>query len=128
MNTAIRNATNSSRGTRPASELSVGEKVLIQDSESGLWSLEGEIVTVRPLGRSYIVAAGGTTYLRARQHLRPLPRADSDADDDDAGDDSSSLDENEDVGPARHTRSRAHCTQTRSAADRRTNKNDFDAN
>merc|ERR1712237_262049 len=115
MNTAIRNATNSSRGTKVASQLSVGERVLIQDSDSGLWSLEGEVVTVRPHGRSYIVAAGGTTYLRARQHLRPLPRKNDDEDDDAADDGDSAADENEDVAPARHTRSRAHIARRRTA-------------
>ena len=54
-------------------ELTVGQKVLIQNPLSNVWDNKGKITSIRPNKRSYdVVFDTGKTYLRNRKFLRPI--------------------------------------------------------
>ena len=54
-------------------ELTIGQKVLIQNPLSNVWDNKGKITSIRPNKRSYdVVFDNGKTYLRNRKFLRPI--------------------------------------------------------
>ena len=54
-------------------ELTIGQKVLIQNPLSNVWDNKGKITSIRPNKRSYdVVFDTGKTYLRNRKFLRPI--------------------------------------------------------
>ena len=88
--------------TKPLPQLTIGDKVRVQDPKSGQWLHQGAIVTVRENGRSYEIEINGKRYLRNRRYLRKcLTPAGSDSDIEDL-----SLNEPQVVGPRRSERLR----------------------
>ena len=53
--------------------LQIGQGVIVQDPNSGLWADEAIITFIRPDGLSYELSSNGRTLLRSRKMLRPLP-------------------------------------------------------
>ena len=67
----MENTKNQPRTALP--ELTVGQKVLIQNPLSNVWDNKGKITSIRPNKRSYdVVFDTGKTYLRNRKFLRPI--------------------------------------------------------
>ena len=62
-------ADNPGHALRPLQE---GERVLIQDTVSGTWTVDGTVVRLRPSGRSYDVSTSGGVFARNRRFLRPV--------------------------------------------------------
>ena len=59
--------------TKDLPQLELGQEVLIQDQQSGLWTESGEVSGIRDTGRSYEVTTdSGHAYIRNRRFLRPL--------------------------------------------------------
>ena len=104
MNKALKNAQYMARTSRTQQQLEVGQAIVAQDAASGQWTMKGEVVAVRPHGRSYVIASEGQTYLRTRQHIRPVNSVDEVVNNDDPVD----PDENSsDDAPYKNTRARA---------------------
>ena len=67
-NTRAKSVENSSGHTLPP--LVPGDRVHIQDSTSGTWTIDGKILRLRPSGRSYDVETSGGVFARNRCFLR----------------------------------------------------------
>ena len=53
--------------------LQIGDKVILQDPHTLLWTVQGEILETRPDQLSYKVAVGNRIQVRARRMLKALP-------------------------------------------------------
>ena len=60
------------RTTRDQERLQPGQRVVLQDPKTKRWTLEGEVISERPHGGSYLVETdAGRTTVRNRSHIRP---------------------------------------------------------
>ena len=61
-------------------ELTIGQKVLIQNPLTNKWDNKGRITGIRPNGRSYdILFDSGKAFIRNRKFLRPIQNKEEDA-------------------------------------------------
>ncbi len=60
-------------GATELKELSVGDMVRVQHHMTKRWDLIGEVIEIRPRGRSYLIRSeSGRLYWRNRRFLRPF--------------------------------------------------------
>ena len=51
--------------------MALHQNVLLQDRDSKLWSIRGQIMSIFPNGRSYVVRTENGTYLRGIRFIKP---------------------------------------------------------
>ena len=57
--------------------MALHQHVLLQDRESKEWSINGQIMAIRPNGRSYVVRTESGTFLRGIRFVKPDARAEA---------------------------------------------------